>query len=555
MHALLPAIEQQSIRLMHARVIISGLSCTNDYNRNITCIWNCSDACTGGSKAACSVHAQRIKSVRIYKSWCLLKPVDVSAPSSLQTCSLIFHKDGIFSSYHELKVWINCSQVVMTYRPVCHVKLPPPGKPHINRTTISWEAKHAWMSTFQFQLEWKLAHERWNGASVHREIKSHNQSELSLIQLLRGAKYEARVRVSAKVDLSNVEWHWSDWSNWSTTALWTSYVGEVAVQPPNTKSYSLWLVLGLMVSGTAFAAFLALLVFSTGKTTWVYAFKKIRGPLLPDPGKSFLQNKWASPPFSKESLQSFLGPVDILPVKSIDCVELETPGNLFYPEGLREKTITKTTRDSFFTSRSSQQWQSPPPLASLTLGNLKQCAPDSPYAAVGALAKQDGEMNNIRNLLEPLGMFSNGSNEATLVISDYEKIAKLQNQPLGEDEESESKHGGEVRSLFGEIFIEGSIQLSLDYEYIQTVLPLADGTELPSADSGIGSAGEEHRSPEESMEKIEIEATDQKVPHHARRVSPQVQHSEAIHWWKEREGGREEGRGRLSIKSTEQNKH
>ncbi|XP_077575398.1 uncharacterized protein LOC144198327 [Stigmatopora nigra] len=474
----------------------SSLICTNDYNRIITCFWNCSDECNCGSQSACSIKAHRIKANRPYKSTCLLQPVDVSVPSAGQACSLIFGMDGIFSSYHELKVQVNCSNLEMSYRPSCHVKLPPPGKPQINWTIISWEAKHAWMSRFDFQLEWKLADEPWNGASVHRELKSHNQSQLSLDQLIRGAKYEARVRVkSTEPELKCL------WSDWSTPARWTSDVGVATQLPANP----LWLVMGVTISGIAFTVFLAILLFKTDKTTWLYTFRKIRGPPLPDPGKSFLQNvgllqqekKWASPPFSTESLKSFMGPVDILLVKSVDCVEDGCPGSPLDCEGLQEKIETKTSKVN------SQQWLPPPPLASLTSRNLKQCAPNSPYAPIRVLMDQVGETNDIRKLLDVLDSFTKENDKATLVISDYEEIEKHQSQPLGEDEESGNQPGDENRSLFGQFLTEGSIELSLDYECIHTAIFCADGSELLSADS---SRKKETEGLEESLEEGEIEA-------------------------------------------------
>ncbi|XP_077379485.1 uncharacterized protein LOC144020175 isoform X2 [Festucalex cinctus] len=488
----------------------SNLSCFNDYNRTITCVWNNSDARPDDDDdddddvAACSLHAERSnapKPRRVYKSRCLLRPLDVRTPSSPRTCSLIFGKDGIFQSDHELNVSINCSDVKMpAYKPACHVKLPPPGKPEIKQTAVSWAvAKQHFMPLYDFQLEWKLAEEPWNGASVHRETElSHNESsrsELSLDQLTRGAVYEARVRVKPSKDTLE-----SAWSDWSAAARWTSDVGEAAAPPAD----SLWLVLGLTVSGAAIAVFLALLVFRTDKTNWVYIFKKIRGPLLPDPGKSFLQN-WANPPFTNESLQFFLQPVDILTVMSVGCMNPQDPrgpGDQWYPGGtgdpktLLEKMIMRTTMVDFFAARNSQPW--PAPVTFLTSGNLMPCAPDSPYGHVGTLADQDGEMKDARNLpLEVLGKFS--QSEATpVIISDYEKVEKLQSDRSGEDEASGGRRGGVGQSPFEGTLTEASIQVSLDYECIRTHHD--DGPELPSADSGIGGVSEEHGCPEESLE-------------------------------------------------------
>ncbi|XP_061626364.1 uncharacterized protein LOC133476680 isoform X2 [Phyllopteryx taeniolatus] len=467
-----------------------SLICFNDYDKNMTCIWNDSDARTADGRAPCSLHTESVYPKRIqYWSECLLRPVDASTPSSLRTCSLAFDRESRFQEHHELRVWINCSDVAMSYKPACHVKLAQPGKPQINQTTISWAgAKQGRESTLNFQLEWKLADEPWNGASVHREEKHCNQlcrSELSVEQLLRGKVYEIRVRVRRSTALSV----WSDWSDWSASTRWMSDVGEATAPPAD----SLWLVLGVTVSGTAFAVFLALLVYRTDKNNWLSAFEKIRGPLLPDPGKSFLQN-WASPPFSSESFQSFLCPVDILSVNSVGCVDPEEP---WYPGGpgylgalLEKMMMMKTARVRLVHPRSSQLWPSAPPVASLTSGNLQPCAADSPYGHVGALMDQDREMKDTPNcFLEVLSRVSQRGSEVTPVISDYEKIEMLQSEHAGE--ESEGKHGGEGKSPFGGSFIEGSVQLSLKHECIIQTLHYDDTPELPSADSGIGSVGEE----------------------------------------------------------------
>ncbi|XP_061686460.1 uncharacterized protein LOC133506390 [Syngnathoides biaculeatus] len=461
----------------------ASLNCFNDYDQTITCIWNNSDARTADGRAPCSLHAERQGGH--YKSQCLLRPVDASTPSSLQICSLVFGRRSRFQQRHRLRIWFNCSNVMMSYRPACHVKLPPPEKPQINQTTISWVApKREWNPRFSFQLEWKMADEPWNGATVHREDKDCNRlcrSELSVDQLVRGTEYEVRVRVkSSDKELKSV------WSDWSASARWTSDIGM--------EADSLWLVLVVTVSGIAFAICLAFLIYKTDKTHWVYAFKKIRGPRLPDPRKSSLQNKWASPPFNSESFQSFLCPVDILPVNSVGCSDPEElcyPGGLGYLGALVEKMMmVKTTRVSFLHPKNSQLWPSAPPVASLTLGDLQPCDPDSPYGHVGPLMDQDGEMKDTRHcFLEVVNKLSKSSSEVMPVISDYEKIEKHQREH--EVEESEGKHGGNEKSPFEEIFIKSSIQLSLDNESIQ-MLHQDEAPELPSVDSGIGSVGEGH---------------------------------------------------------------
>ncbi|XP_037109627.1 uncharacterized protein LOC119124075 [Syngnathus acus] len=489
----------------------SRLICFNDYNRTITCVWNSSDALMGGgSGAACSLHAQRINHYlerRRYKSECVLGPPAARTPSSLRTCSLVFSRDCIFQCNHVVKVHINCSDVEMRYRPACHVKLPPPGKPEINQSSISWAiANQRW--SYNFQLEWKLAGEPWNGASV----RSEPRSELRLERLRRGAAYEARLRV--RPSDGEMEGLWSDWS---PVVRWTSDVGKDAAPP----AVSLPLVLGVTISGTTFAVFLALLLFRADKTNWLYVFKKIRGPLLPDPGKSFLHNKWERPPFSIENLQFFLRPVDILAVRAAGGADPEAPGgpadredprdplypggsrDLDHPKALLEKMMMmmKTTAVGFPPLMDFQLCPPPIPVASLTLDNLKACAPDDPYGPTGALADQDQD-GQMKLLLEALGGFSRGGDEVTPVISDYEKIEKVQSEHL---EETGGECQGEGGFPFEGISLIDTIQVSLDYERFRT-LGHHDGPELPSSDSGIGGVAEEHGGPEESFEDEEERA-------------------------------------------------
>eukprot|EP00064_Thunnus_orientalis_P014204 superscaffoldBa00002440_g14245 len=52
-----------------------------------------------------------------------------------------------------------------------------------------------------------------------------------------------------------------------------------------------WNGLGVTVIGAAaFTLFLAIVLFKTDRTTWIYMVKRIRGPPVPNPAKSFLQD-------------------------------------------------------------------------------------------------------------------------------------------------------------------------------------------------------------------------------------------------------------------------
>nr|XP_057928136.1 uncharacterized protein LOC131128884 [Doryrhamphus excisus] len=500
------------------------LSCYNDYSHNITCTWNSTNL-PHVDNSVCCIHAEKIKDRRrtFYSSSCLLAPADISTPA-LKTCSLIFKQDGIFQTYHVLRISVNCSSVEISYRPYCHVKLYPPGEPMINLTTVSWvpqAAEHGGISRYTFQLEWKRKDQSWNGVSVRRvgeitcEWFCHTQ--LSEDSLKHGVTYEARLRVRP----SDFQ---SSWSDWSPTASWTSSIGEAS--PPPSGSFAL--VVGITVVGTTFALFLAVLVFRTDKMTWVNTVKKITGPPLPDPGKSFLQNNWVTPHFSSDSLKTFLRPEEILPVQSVDHMDGFAPCN---PElALLEKNRSKYESSglSFFNPRYSHLWFSSS-ARSLTVGNLEPCAADSPYGPTVApvldkrlINDRDDNMENILELLMKLSQ--DDSCEVIPVISDYAKIETLQvdrvqtadtraqsweevdgKNPEDDAGGSEEESGGKVaegervlQECFGPTETQGSIQVCLDYEHVHMLHD--DSPELPSQDSGISGMGEEHGGQEETFE-------------------------------------------------------
>ncbi|XP_061770243.1 interleukin-2 receptor subunit beta-like [Nerophis ophidion] len=493
------------------------LICYNDYSQNITCLWN-DTGVLRTDNTPCRVHAERIhitekkryyNSRRYYNASCVLAPVEVSTPG-LKACSLIFKKPGIFQSYHMLGISLDCSSVRMNYTPYCHVKLYPPTEPRVNMTTVSsvpQAAEHHDISRHTFQLQWKSKDQPWNGARVRSEegqCESCCQTKLREELLTRGTTYEARVRVRPS------DFDSSSWSDWSPTASWTSAIGVAEATPSGFFA----LVLGITVSGTAFALFLAVLVFRTDRTTWVKTAKKIKGPPLPDPSKSFLQNTWVSPHFSSESLQTFFKLEEILPVKSVGHVDVFSPCR---PElSLQEKTRSRYTGLSFFNPRYSQLW--PPPVHSLTAGDLEPCAADSPYGPIttpgdgeGLNKVWDEDMENVLELLLKLSQGSDGS-EAMPVVSDYAKIETLQVGCVrtpeevsdeaaeeGSDEETAGKWGALQEFCEGSI-TEGSIQVFLDKERVHTLHD--DSPELPSLDSGISSVGEEQGSQEESLEDI-----------------------------------------------------
>ncbi|XP_044042875.1 uncharacterized protein LOC122871607 isoform X2 [Siniperca chuatsi] len=332
----------------------------------------------------------------------------------------------------------------------------------------------------------------------------------------------------------------STWSDWSPIASWESPVGRTK---PTLDVAGV--AFGIVACVAVFALFLA--VIRTDKTTWIYMVKRIRGPPLPNPAKSFLQDvnfqNWLSPHFTSESFHSFLKPVEIDSVEITSIVDAVVP---FGPEvellqKIRRERNHESTSSNFFNPSYSQLCP-PPPVSSLTAGNLKPCASDTPYGPVGSQgegknAEQDRDevRGKKEEILQLLGKGNNNS-EPMPVISDYEKVEKLQVERLrlqsldsgmcsGEkvsqesleadsisvtDSHDEGPEGKEEREgdngkedfqkLFGGsggIFGKGSIQVCSDYEQVQKLQ--ADSPELPSMDSGNSSGGEEQVSQEEGL--------------------------------------------------------
>lgn len=205
---------------------------------------------------------------------------------------------------------------------------------------------------------------------------------------------------------------------------------------------------------------------------------------------------------------------------------------------LLEKMRSKGNHESAssnFSNPSYSQLCPPPPVSSLTAGNLEPCASDTPYGPVRSQGEGKNEVKDRDEVrgkeVEILQLLSKGSNnsEPMPVISDYEKVEKLQVRCSGqisqesleadsisvtnshdegpEDKEERQKGNGkegDLQKLFGGsggIFGKGSIQVCSDYEPVRNLQN--DSPELPSLDSGISSGNEEQGSQEESLEDLD----------------------------------------------------
>uniref|UniRef100_A0A669BTY9 Interleukin-2 receptor subunit beta-like n=1 Tax=Oreochromis niloticus TaxID=8128 RepID=A0A669BTY9_ORENI len=509
-----------------------NLTCYTDFNRIITCLWNSRYV---SDDTACTIHAQNKCLDRPYSASCHLKSVDISRPA-LKKCSLIFEMENTFLSFDELSLNLSCNQmksVITSFKPSYHIKVNPPAEPKVNFTSVSWLSQvpeHERISSYRSELQWKKQDQSWSDPAVHRKLGiqcgQECKAELEPDLLIQGGRYQARVRVrSVKPQPEGA------WSDWSPTASWESPLGKI--KPPSGNMFLVPVtIVGVVV-------LLAGLLLSTHKTTRVYIVKKIKGPPIPDPGKSFLREIQSG--FTSEYFQSFLKPVEII------TVELTSPVDAVVAYKPDEKMmLNKGSYDSTSSSFSNPSYSelcSPPPISSLTAGNLKPCAADTPYGPVGAQGEgksTEQESDEAREKeKETLMLLLKGSSnsEPVQVISDYEKTERLDNDRFrlqsldsgmcsceevseesmeadsinmtdSHDEEpegEEKKEGGneqkaDFRRLFGSsggVFGK-FIPVCSDYERVEK--QQADSPELPSLDSGVSSGGEEQLSQDEGME-------------------------------------------------------
>lgn len=523
------------------KVFLTELTCYNDYNNTITCQWK-SPYMPDHGHPECTIYAEN----KDMNGSCKLKPVDTSNPM-LKECSIVFEDDWRFLSFTELTMDLRCEPLMQNlsfvYKPACNIKLNPPPRPSINFTSVSWNAQVAELrfKNFRSQLQWKREDQLWNDTSVlkrqtiFKECRWDCTAGLDKDLLVEGMRHEARVRVE-KVEQDT---YMSTWSNWSPTVSWVSPIGRA--EPTPSSGVPGGIVSWVSVACGAVVA-VAVIFFKTNNTTWIYIVKRIRSSPLPDPGKSFLQDgnfqNWLSPHFTSQPCPSFSKPVEF------SSVEISSAVDAVAPSGPEASHLVKSggpnsckSTSSSFSNPSYSEVSPPPPVSSLTAGNLEACDADSPYGPVGS--QSDGEQDRDeerRKEVEIQQLLSKGSNnsEPVLIISDYEKVEKpqversrLQSLDSGVCSEEVSQESFEADSInvndyhdegpegkedregkvadFQKMFggsgghsDKAPILVCSDYESVRKLQ--ADSPELPSLDSGITSEGEEQVSQEESLE-------------------------------------------------------
>ncbi|XP_051573695.1 interleukin-2 receptor subunit beta isoform X2 [Myxocyprinus asiaticus] len=231
---------------------MEGLSCVNDYLRNISCVWRNSTDFSG------------------------------------QRCELEGNRG--FG-----RIWLSvfCNGFLITkiyYHPGRNIKTHPPDKPTVSGDKITWSRGINFpndIKQYEFELQFKQAHTSWEMAKP--QSVSHGSSVLlDQNKLTVGEVYQARVRVKP-VEPINEGYLQGEWSNWSPVVSWKSEAGkkEIPLQPvENTPALPddirIVLIVGFHV--LLVLAVISLIIYKVNKSNW---FLKPKNQHVPDPSKYF----------------------------------------------------------------------------------------------------------------------------------------------------------------------------------------------------------------------------------------------------------------------------
>ncbi|CAN9510624.1 unnamed protein product [Ophioblennius macclurei] len=408
-----------------------NLTCYNDFDVRITCDWN---SALGHTDNVCTLKTYEEFDSETEKETvtCDLKPVDVSRPA-LMRCTLDFGGRYAFGD-EKLSISVSCGSeelVNILYEPACHVKVNL-GKPDVDYTAISWSLDHMFINSWSYELQWKPLHESWNKGGIRKqEGVEQFKEDLGQELLIQGEIYEARVRM--KVATKD---YGGPWSEWSPPVSWVSPVGSP--KQPSDFAVSVWKMIGIGVIGVVLLLIITL--FRVKKTTWVYIVKRIRGPPIPSPTISLQQGAtfqtWLHPYFNSDSFHSFLKPLEIVSVEFTSTLDVITP----------RKTEIKMTTDKSTESNGCRFSNpiypkvsaGPPSVFLLSAGNLEACTSDTPYGPVGCgeadqhggEVKAEEEEKKDMDFLKLFCKENSASNPVVEVVSEYEKVEKLQLERL-----------------------------------------------------------------------------------------------------------------------------
>ncbi|XP_036422002.1 interleukin-2 receptor subunit beta isoform X2 [Colossoma macropomum] len=287
---------------------LTGLSCVNDFNTNITCEWH---NATQHAGQVCSLHASRNTFKGTQNERCVLQPLTFHSNGA--TGCWIDFKSLRFTFAEEINLKVICNGTAVfgldNYKPGRNIKLRPLARPNVYRGNISWSKGAESSMNCEYQLQFKSASQIWE--EVQPRKVDHTLVVLDSDLLTLGDEYEARVRVKP-VKPENDGQYLGQWSDWSPSINWTSEVGRnKTVLDQNTQDTTIR-TSGLL---TGFIPVILVLLTSIIVCTVhrYYCMSKAGGEHIPDPSKYFQPllsvhggnfQKWLGPQHSTPSFHT-----------------------------------------------------------------------------------------------------------------------------------------------------------------------------------------------------------------------------------------------------------
>lgn len=303
----------------------TGLTCVNDYLKNISCVWGNS---TDFSAQRCELKGIRHEKLPV--SRCELVPVN-SHSYSERGCVLTFTMNFIFLDNIILSVTCNGSLITtMEYQPSHNIKTQPPDKPTVSGVNITWSLGVNFpdnINEYEFEVQWKSDDVGWEMATT-RHVSHGPDIQLDPNRLTIGEKYQARVRVKP-VEPIDDGYLRGQWSDWSPAVSWRSEVGmsETTTNAPPVLPADFRTVLVIVFHILILIIVISLVTYKVTKSRGL----KPKQQHIPDPSKYFKPlhtvhggnfRKWLG---GQNSIGPFLNPQscdEISPVEVSDILEV-----------------------------------------------------------------------------------------------------------------------------------------------------------------------------------------------------------------------------------------
>ncbi|XP_028842795.1 interleukin-2 receptor subunit beta isoform X2 [Denticeps clupeoides] len=192
--------------------IQQGLTCVNDYNKNVSCMWNASNQPDNGN---CTLHG----TINQVESNCKLKPLN-APDQSFKACYFILQKTVSF--YSIVNITIKCDgkafSNIMHYMPKDHIKLHPPGILNCTAGNVTWsQGTQLTLLITEYEFELQVTkpdkkvtliptQQQWmaiNSTTLQKESTSSN----NIISLMLGVAIFVLINVILAVIWKSIKGH------------------------------------------------------------------------------------------------------------------------------------------------------------------------------------------------------------------------------------------------------------------------------------------------------------------------------------------------------------